>query len=157
MGSREKWTAAARDVTGQEVRDVVPVGRLEEGGRLWTVLGVLVFAAVVFTVGLLALPAPKILVYFVGALAMSLIWQLGRRPVFVVQTPTGLVVTSSTRWRLMPVAPVLGPLDPASVSGPTGLMRNTYAIGGLRHQVGLPAKKRFEEMVAGARGARATS
>jgi hypothetical protein len=156
MGPREKWTAAARDVVGQDVADVVPLGRFEEGGRLWTVLGVLVFGAIVFADEFVGLPGPRILVYFVGALAMTLIWQLGRKPVFVVRTPTGLVVTSSSRWSPRPAAPVLGPLDPATVSGPTGLLHNTYVIGGLRHQVGLPAKKRFEEMVAAARGEHAT-
>lgn len=157
MTSREKWVAAAREVTGQDVGDVVPLGRLEEGSRLWVVLGVLVFAAIVFTDELLDLPVPKLVVYLVGSLAMSLIWQVGRVPVFVVDTTTGLVVTSSTRWRLLPVAPVLGPLDPASVSGPVGLMRNTYVVGGRRHQVSLPARSRFEEMVTAARGEHAAS
>jgi hypothetical protein len=157
MGSREKWSAAARDVTGQEVRDAVPMARTKPGGVLYTVLGVLAFAAVVFPYEFGVLPGPRLLVFFVGAVAMSAIWQAGKTPVFAVSTPTGLVVVSSTRWRLKPTAPVLGPLDPAAVSGPTGWLNNDYDIGGVRHQVGWQVKGRFEQMLEAARSAHAAS
>lgn len=97
MGSREKWRAAAREVTGQEVREAVPVARIKPGGPLFTVVGVLAFAAVVYPYELGLIPGPRLLVFFVGAFAMSLIWQLGgrrsssssRRPASSRSTPPG--------------------------------------------------------------------
>ncbi|MFC5178124.1 hypothetical protein [Nocardioides taihuensis] len=157
MGSREKWRAAAREVTGQEVREAVPVARIKPGGPLFTVVGVLAFAAVVYPYELGLIPGPRLLVFFVGPFAMSLIWQLGRTPVFVLLTPTGLVAVHTSRWRLKPTTPVLGPVDPASVRGPSGLLGNAYDIGGARHQVGWQVRGRFEQMLAVARGEPATS
>jgi hypothetical protein len=142
---------------GEEVRDALPMTRSKPGAVLYTVLGVLAFAAVVFPYEFGLLPGPQLLVFFVGALAMTLIWQLGKVPVFAVLTPTGLVVVSSLRWRLKPTAPVLGPLDPAAVSGPTGLLNNSYDIAGARHLVGWQVRGRFEQMLAAARSEHAPS
>jgi hypothetical protein len=51
---------------------------------------------------------------------------------------------------------VLGPLDPAVLTGPSGLLRNAYDIGGTRHRVGLPHRGRFEQMLAVSRSDHAT-
>jgi hypothetical protein len=82
---------------------------------------------------------------------MALMFQLAHDIVFVVLTPAGLVVTRGSRWVPRPEAPVLGPLDPAVVRGPSGLLRNGYDIGGTRHRVGWQHKARFEQMLAAAR------
>jgi hypothetical protein len=68
-----------------------------------------------------------------------------------VLTPAGLVVTGSTRWVPRPVPPVLGTLDPRVVSGPHGLLRHGYDVGGTRDQVGWQHRARFEQMLAAAR------
>jgi hypothetical protein len=157
MASREKWSAAAREVVGQEVRDALPMTRSKPGAVLYTVLGVLAFAAVVFPYEFGLLPGPQLLVFFVGAFAMTLIWQLGKVPVFAVLTPTGLVAVSGSRWSARPMAPVLGPIDPATVSGPTGLLNDSYVIAGARHLVGWQVKGRFAQMLAAARSEHAPS
>lgn len=142
---------AAAEVVGGEVRDAVPLVRRRPGGGRWIAGGVAVFAVLVFLHGLGMVPGPRALVYLPGAFAMSLMFQMANDLVFVVLTPAGLVVTGSTRWVPRPVPPVLGPLDPRVVSGPDGLLRNSYDVGGTRHQVGWQHRARLEQMLAAAR------
>ena len=156
MAAREKWVAAAAEVVGGEVREAVPLARRRPGGGLYFAAGAAVFAVFVFLHEFGVFPGPTLLVYFVGAFPMAVLFQLANDLVFAVLTPTGVVVTGSSRWMPRPTPPVLGPLDPAVVSGPSGLLRNSYDIGGIRHQVGWQHKGRFEQMLAAARRDHAT-
>ena len=151
MTTREKWTTAAAEVVGREVGEAVPLARRRQGSGLYVAAGAAVFAVFVFLHEFGVIPGPSILVYFVGALPMAVLFQLANDPVFAVLTPTGIVVTGSSRWVPRPTPPVLGPLDPAAVSGPSGLLGNSYDIGSVRHQVGWQHKGRFEQMLAVAR------
>lgn len=147
MASQEKWTAAASEVLGTPVSAAVPLTRRREGGGVLMVLGFVAFAAVVvlFVSGIL--PGPRLLAYFLGALAMSLLIQLGQQPVFAARTADGIQVISSTRWSPQPTGPVLGPLDPATVDGPRGVFRNAFIIGGVLHRTSPAQRARFQEML----------
>ena len=151
MAAKERWTRAASDVLGQQVLDVVPVARRKPGATPYYVAGVAVFAAVVFLHEFGVVPGPTIVAYFAGALPMSVLFQMTADLVFVARTPTGLQVLEGSRWNPTPQLPALGPLDPALVSGPRGLLRNSYDVGGRTHQVGWQHKGRFEQMLAAAR------
>jgi hypothetical protein len=151
VAAKERWARAASDVLGQQVVDVVPVARKKPGAAPYYVAGVAVFAAVVFLHQFGIVPGPTILAYFVGALPMAVLFQMAADVVFVALTPSGLQVLEGSRWNPTPQPPALGPLDPALVSGPRGLLRNSYDVGGRTHQVGWQHKGRFEQMLAAAR------
>ena len=147
----ERLTRAAAEVLGQEVRDVVPLARRKPDGIVFVVGGFMVFAASVFLHEFGYLPGPRMASYVPGLTAMVLGQMFAVDPVFAVLTPAGIQVTASSRVSPRPASPVLGSLDPGVVTGPTGLFGNVYSIGGRRHQVALPHKRRFEQMLAAAR------
>ena len=146
MAAQEKWAAAAAEVVGAPVSGAVPLARRRDGGVALFVAGAVLFALVVLVFNLW-LPDQRFLGYFVGALLMSLCIQLGQEPVFAVRTPDGIQMTSSTRWSPNPVTPPLGPLDPATVSGPGGLFRNVFEIGGVKHRTSATQSRRFRELL----------
>ncbi len=142
-----RWDEAAAEVVHAPVTDAVPLARRKDGWWLYYLAGGGCFAVVVFLYQVGVIPGPTLLAYVLGAIPMSVLFQLSLTPVFAVLTPTGIQVTSGARWRPRPVAPVLGPLDPRVVSGPRGLFGNAFDIAGQRHQVGLPQKARFQRML----------
>lgn len=73
MGSREKWVAAAREVTGHDVQDAVPLVRRKPQGWTYLLVGGLLFAPVVLLDEFGLVPGPRLVAYFLGALAMSLV------------------------------------------------------------------------------------
>jgi hypothetical protein len=146
MSAQEKWAAAAAEVVGAPVSEAVPLARRREGGVALLVVGALVFALVVVVFNVLV-PEQRFFGYFLGALLMTLCVQLGQEPVFAVRTPDGIHMTSSTRWSPSPVGPALGPLDPAAVSGPAGLFRNVFEIGGVKHRTSATQSRRFRDLV----------
>ena len=146
MAAQQKWTAAAAQVVGAPVSDAVPLARRKDGGVALFVVGIVVFALVVVVFNLV-IPDQRFFGYFLGALLMSVFLQLGQEPVFAVRTPEGIQMTSSTRWSPQPVGPALGPLDPATVSGPGGLFRNVFEIGGVKHRTSATQSRRFRELV----------
>ena len=150
MPAQEKWAAAATPVVGAPGQDAVPLVRRREGATTYFVLGGagFVLAVLVFTI---AVPDQRFLGYFLGALVMSAFIQAGQEPVFAVRTPTGLQMTGSTRWSPHPVGPPLGPLDPATVSGPEGLFRNVFVIDGVKHRTSATQSRRFRELVQASR------
>ncbi len=146
MAAQQKWAAAAAEVVGAPVSDAVPLARRKDGGVALFVVGIVVFALAVL-VFQVVLPDQRFFGYFLGALLMSVFIQLGQEPVFAVRTPDGIHMTSSTRWSPNPVGPPLGPLDPATVSGPGGLFRNVFEIGGVKHRTSATQSRRFRDLV----------
>ena len=118
-----RWDEAAAEVVQAPVTDAVPLARRKDGWWLYYLAGGGCFAVVVFLYQFGVIPGPTLLAYVLGAIPMSVLFQLSLTPVFAVLTPTGIQVTSGARWRPRPVAPVLGPLDPRVVSGPTWPVR----------------------------------
>ena len=98
MASQERWTAAAADVLGTPVAAAVPLSRRRQGGGVLMLLGFVAFAVVVvlFVSGIV--PGPRLLAYFLGALVMSVLIQLGQEPVFAAQTAHGIQMIGSSRW-----------------------------------------------------------
>ena len=133
MASQERWTAAAAEVLGTPVAAAVPLSRRRQGGGVLMLLGFVAFAVVVvlFVSGIV--PGPRLLAYFLGALVMSVLIQLGQEPVFAAQTAHGIQMIGSSRWTPHPTGPVLGPLDPATVDGPARRLPQR-----LRHRWGPP-------------------
>ncbi len=150
MASTEKWAAAAADVLGAPVSEIVPLARRKPGGGAFVAAGVAVFGVVVFLHELGVIPGPTLLVFMAGAVPMSLLFQLALEPVFGALTPAGIEMTSSTRLVPKPVGPPLGPLDPAVVTGPHSLLRNAFDIQGTRHRVAIWQRARFQRMLAAA-------
>jgi hypothetical protein len=146
MSAQEKWAAAAAEVVGAPVSQAVPLARRREGGVALLVVGAVVFALVVLVFNVLV-PEQRFFGYFLGALLMTACIQLGQEQVFAVRTPDGIQMTSSTRWSPSPVGPPLGPLDPATVSGPGGLFRNVFEIGGVKHRTSAAQSRRFRDLV----------
>ncbi len=146
MASQEKWSAAASQVVGEPVSEAVPLARQKEGGTVLMVLGFVLFAVVVVVVNLV-LPVSRFWGYFVGAALMATCIQLAQEPLFAVRTPGGIRMTGSTRWTPRPIEPPLGPLDPAIVTGPLGLWRNVYVIGGVKHRTSAWQSGRFRKML----------
>ena len=146
MASQERWAAAAAEVVGAPVSAAVPLARRREGAVAFFVIGVVGFAlaVAVFTI---AAPDQRLLGYVLGAVVMSAFIQAGQEPVFAVRTPEGIQMTGSTRWSPSPVGPPLGPLDPATVSGPEGLFRNVFVIAGVKHRTAATQSRRFTELV----------
>ena len=147
MASQERWTAAAAEVLGTPVTAAVPLARRRPGGGVLMLLGFVAFAVVVvlFVSGIV--PGPRLLAYFLGALVMSFLIQLGQEPVFAAQTADGIQLVGSSRWSPHPTGPALGPLDPATVDGPRGVFRNAFVIGGVLHRTSATQRGRFQEML----------
>ena len=146
MAAQERWAAAAAEVVGAPVSAAVPLARRRDGATGYLVIGAVGFALSV-AVFAVAVPDQRFLGYFLGALLMAVFIQAGHEPVFAVRTPDGIQMTSSTRWSPTPVAPALGPLDPATVNGPAGLFRNVFVIAGVTHRTAATQSGRFQELL----------
>ena len=147
MAAQQKWSAAASEVLGTPVSDAVPLARRKPGSGGWMAGGIVIFAVVVFLHNFGVIPGPTLLIYLVGAIPMSFMFQLANRTVFAAQTPDGIQMINSTRWSPTPVGPPLGPVDPATVTGPHGLFRNAFDIAGVRHRTAAWQRGRFEQML----------
>jgi hypothetical protein len=150
VASQQTWTAAASEVLGTAVSEVVPLARRKDSAPAYFAAGAVVFGAVVLLYGSGVIPGPMLLAYFLGALPMALLFQLGLDPAFAARTASGIELTSSTRLSPRPVGPPLGRLDPTVVSGPHGLMRNSFDIAGVRHLTPIWQRARFQQMLAAA-------
>ena len=146
MAAQEKWAAAATEIVGAPVSQAVPLARRREGATAYLVMGGVGFALAVLVFNL-AMPDQRFFGYFLGALVLAAFMQAGQEPVFAVRTPTGIQMTGSTRWSPHPVGPALGPLDPATVSGPAGLFRNVFVINGVQHRTSAAQSGRFRQML----------
>ena len=151
MASTEKLAATAADVLDAPVSEIVSLARQKDGGGMFFGAGAAVMAVVVFLHEFGVIPGPTLVVYMAGALPMALLFQMTLEPVFAALTPAGIQMTSSTRWIPRPVGPPLGPLDPAAVSGPHGLLPNAFDIAGVRHRTPIWQRARFQRMLAAAR------
>ncbi len=120
MASVEKLAAAAAEVLGAPVSDVVRLSCHKKGGGAYFGAAAAIYGVVVFLHEFGVIPGPTWLVYLALVLPLSLLFQMAVQPVFAALTPTGIQMTSSGRWILRPAGPQLGPLDPAVVSGPHG-------------------------------------
>jgi hypothetical protein len=142
--------AAATATLGTPVADAVPLARRRHNTAavLVACLAVAFFVAVLYGFG--AIPGPKFPLYFVGPASIVVFFQLTAEPVFAAQTRDGGIwMLTGSRMSPRPLTPI-GPLDTGHVSGPVGLLRNTFRIAGIKHQVGVQHKARFQRMLAAA-------
>lgn len=142
---------AATELLGTPVEDVVPMARSKRIKPLLVVIGILLAFVVVFWYELGLVPGPHFPFYFVAPAAVVTSMMLGSDQVFAAQTRDGVIwMLTGSRKNPRPLAPI-GPLDPAQVSGTAGIFGNTFRIAGMKHQVGVQHKSRFQQMLGSAR------
>jgi hypothetical protein len=150
VAARERWVVAATEILGTPVEEAVPLARSKEAPAAYFLGGAAIFGTITFLHEFGLIPGPTLVVYLVAATPMSLMFQMAFEPMFAVLAPTGIQMVSSTRWFPKPVAPALGPLDPATVTGPHGFARNAFEISGMTHRVPIWHRGRFQRMLADA-------
>lgn len=134
MASKEEILCAAERVVGAPVRDAVPILLSRKwthgAGLVGVMLGVAIVSAVIANIanldGILRGAV-------IGGLCVIAI-QTGMSPRFLVRTEHGLLLTSATRWRVLPKES-LGTVDALSVAVGSGIRHRTVTIGPESHRM----------------------
>ena len=143
--------SAATDILGTPVVEAVPMARSKPTKPVFVLIAMVLAFVVVFSYDLGLVPGPRFPSYFAAPAAVVAALVLGSEQVFAAQTREGGIwMLTGTRMSPRPVAPI-GQLNPDHVSAPAGLFGNTFRIAGIKHQVGVQQKARFQRMLAAAR------
>jgi hypothetical protein len=151
VAARERWVAAATEILGTPVVETVPVARRRPAAVLLFIACLAVGFVVVLLYEFGVVAGPRFPMYFAGPVAVVVALQLGAEQLFAAQSRDGGVwMLTGSRMSPRPLA-LIGPLDPEQVRGPEGVLGTTFVIAGVKHQVAVPQRARFQQMVETAR------
>jgi hypothetical protein len=157
MRARERWVNEATRLLGTPVVEAVPVGRTAPDAKWLYVGSAVIWVVVTFLGEFLVLPGPTVLAYLIAGVPIMLLVSQATETRFAAQTAGGdLWMLAGSSIRPRPVAPIVGRLDPATVSEAEGAFGNAFKISGTTHRVPAWHRKRFEKMLAEARQQRPT-